>query len=283
MNDSTKREIDRIAQQILDDARLKSPPFEVEEILSHLKVHRDFYNLDDPTLIQKFSFKMKIGAERVTNLLKTKLKLSAIWVPPERRILVDKSQPAPKQEWASFHDAIHSVLPWHREFYLGDTASTLDPDYQEQLESEANYGASALMFGGAVFTKQALDTSPSWAAIEDIKKIHKKSYVTTVRRYVEHGHRIPMVMMVSTAMWDRKPDDQISRCRHFVSSPEFRRAFPAFGSGDLLKLVDSFCRRRRGGPVGEFTFRAGPPGDGPELRAECFYNAHYVITLVVPA
>jgi hypothetical protein len=44
------------------------------------------------------------------------------------RILVDHSQPAPKQEWASFHDVTHRVLEWHRPYFLGDTATTLDPD-----------------------------------------------------------------------------------------------------------------------------------------------------------
>ena len=34
----------------------------------------------------------------------------------------------PNREWASFHDVTHRVLEWHRPYFLGDTATTLDPD-----------------------------------------------------------------------------------------------------------------------------------------------------------
>jgi hypothetical protein len=75
---------------------------------------------------------------------------------------------------------------------LGDTAETLDPDFQVTLEDEANHGASTLMFGGDVFMRDALDTAPEWDSIKELTKVYKTSYVTTLRRYVQHSHDIPM-------------------------------------------------------------------------------------------
>jgi hypothetical protein len=34
-----------------------------------------------------------------------------------------------------------------------------------------------------------------------LKKQHEKSWVTTLRRFVEHGHDRAMAMMVSTPWW----------------------------------------------------------------------------------
>jgi hypothetical protein len=56
--------------------------------------------------------------------------------------LIDTSQPKPKQVWASFHDTVHTLLPWHREFFLGDTAQSLEHEYQDMLESAPGFPAA---------------------------------------------------------------------------------------------------------------------------------------------
>ena len=169
--------------------------------------------------------------------------MHAVWLPDEERILVDESLPDPKIEWASFHDATHRILEWHRAFFLGDTVQTLDPDFQEMLENEANYGASALMFAGSTFTKDALDTAGNWESVTELKKKYKKSLVTTVRRYVEFGLDRAMVMVVSTPWWREKPLDQEIRIRHFVPSERFKKEFDNIGPDDFLSMIDDHTRR----------------------------------------
>jgi hypothetical protein len=256
MDYATRREIDRLASKVLKDARLIEPPLQIEEILEHLRLHRKFYDLRDPSLLQRFTHKLRIGGQRIIGIVR-KIKLAAIWAPDRSEILIDESQPAPKQVWAAFHDATHGILPWHRDFFLGDTAQTLEPYYQDILEEEANYGASALMFGPR-FTEQAKDLEFGWSAIEELKRTHKKSYVTVLRRYVEHGPNYPLAGVISTAHWDLKPEDQLSRCRHFVRSPEFAMLFPSVTSEDLRQLIDSKTHRHRGGPVGRFEITFSP-------------------------
>ncbi len=237
MDDATRREIDRIASKVLKEARLVEPPIRIENVLDHLSVHRKFYDLQDPNLLQKFTHKLRIGSQRIVGIVR-KIRLAAIWAPDRDEILIDESQPAPKQLWASFHDATHRALPWHREFFLGDTAQTLEPYYQDILEEEANYGASALMFGPR-FTEHAKDLPLGWGAVEELHRVHKKSYVTVLRRYVEHGPNYPLAGIVSTAHWDLKPDDQQTRCRHFVRSPEFALFFPTVSGEGLRQSIDA--------------------------------------------
>ncbi len=81
----------------------------------------------------------------------------------------------------------------------------------------ANYAASTLMFCGPVFTTEAKDTKPEWASIEGLKKRYRKSYSTTLRRYVQFGPDCPIAMLVITPLWMERPPDQEGRCRHFVA------------------------------------------------------------------
>ncbi len=281
MDDKTRREIDKVVEGILNDAGLREPPVKVGDLLQHLEVHRDFYDLKDPNLLQRFLHRMKVGTQKLIKIV-DKVRLHAVWLPDEERILVDDSLPDPKIEWASFHDTTHRILPWHRPFFLGDTAQTLDPDFQEMLENEANYGASALMFAGDTFTKDALDTAGNWESVTELKKKYKKSLVTTVRRYVEFGLDRAMVMVVSTPWWREKPPDQDGRIRHSVPSERFKKEFDNIGHDVILGLIDDHTRRRSGGIVGSFSFGLrNKNGVLHEFQAESFFNQHYLVTLVV--
>ena len=279
MDELTRREIDNVTERILREAALTSPPIRIELLLEHLRVHRDFYDLQDPNLLQRFWHKVKVQKQKLIRIVQ-KIHLAAVWLPDEERILVDQSQPPPKQEWASFHDATHRVLEWHRPYFLGDTATTLDPAYQEDLEEEANYGASALMFCGARFTLEALDTSADWHGVKLLKQRYGKSWETTVRRFVEHGHDRAMALMVNTPWWLAKPEDQPERCRHFLGSRKFVEQFSGVPKEEVLQETDRNTSKRRGGPVVEFALQ-DTNGDLHEFRAESFFNGHYLLTLIV--
>ena len=281
MDKRTRKEIDRVIWRTLRDAGLTQPPVRIEDLLQHLKLHRDFYDLQNPTFLQRVAHKVHIGKHRLVEIIQS-VKLFAVWLPDETRIIVDQSLPPPKQEFASFHDSTHKILVWHRSFFLGETAQTLDPDYQEILEGEANYGASGLMFCGPVFTQEAQQTSPEWSSIELLKKRYGKSWVTTLRRYVERSHDLPMVMVVSTPLWISKPNDQIDRCRHFVRSDKFLEIFPNVSPSHVIDAIDNAAEKRRGGLVGEFLIMLRDLNGAPhEFNGQTFFNQHYLLTFLV--
>jgi hypothetical protein len=138
------------------------------------------------------------------------------------------------------------------------------------------------MFGPR-FTDQAQDLPVGWAAIEQLKAVHRKSYVTVLRRYVEHGRELPLAGMVATAYWDPLPEDQDTRCRHYVRSAQFERLFPSVAAEELRAALDAHTIRRRGGPVGTFALSLlDCSGRSHEFVAEAFYNSHYVLALFRP-
>lgn len=280
MDHKTRREIDKIVKRTLREAALTEPPIQVSVLIDHLNLHREFYNLQDPSLLQRLRHKVQIHGRRLAQLA-TKITLNAVWLSDDRRILVDRSLPKPKRRWASYHEVTHSLLPWHRDFFLGDTAQTLDPYYQEALEEEANHGASGLMFCGERFTRDALDLAPEWESVSVLTKRYDASLATTLRRFVEHGHDVAMAMAVITPRWQPMPEEQGSPCRHFVESPRFLREFGQVDTGPIVAHIRENVAMRRGGPVGEFEVSIRDKnGDGSSFLVECFYNRYDVLALL---
>lgn len=281
MDDATRNEIEKVSWNTLREAGIVRPPVRIETVLEHLHLHREFYDLQNPGFLDRAKHKIKVHGHRLVDMLRS-IKLVAVLLYDEDRIVVDSGLPEIKRDFPSFHETAHRIFVWHRPFFYGDTAQTLDPDWHEQLEAEANYGASALMFCGPVFTREALDTSAEWASVAAMKERYGKSYVTTLRRYVEHSHNHPMAMLVSTPYWKEKPADQPERWRHFVPSKRFAAEFASVSASDLLAAVDENSIERSGGPVADFTYcLEDGNGDGHEFRAESFNNSYYVLTLFV--
>lgn len=279
---STRRAIDQATAQLLRDAGVAAPPVKIEQVLATLAVHQEFYDLENPGFLQRAVHKMRVKGGQLRRFLRDRVKLAAVWLPDDQRILIDRGLPKPKQDWAGFHEATHGLLPWHREFFLGDTAQTLEPSFQEKLEAEANYGASALRFLGQSFTEEARDSLPVWKQIQALKRRYGTSLQSTARRFVEFGPDLPMLFVVSTPVWKQVPADQPHRCRHLIPSPRLVRTFPMPNADEITKAITSSSRFVRGGPAGEFeTCFPDLNGDMHFFTGLNFFNQRDLFTLIV--
>jgi len=281
MDEPTRKEIRGVAEQTLRDAGLTDPPLPVGALLDHLQLYRDYYDLADPGFLDRAKYKLQIQGRRLVDIL-NKVRLQAVLLFDEGRICIDENLPKIKHPWASCHETGHRILIWHKPFFYGDTAETLDPTWQEDLEQEANYAAARLLFLGDRFTLDARDVQPTVTGLKALAKQYGTSLTTTLRRYVEQGPDIPMAMLVSTPAWEPQPADQAHRWRHFVPSPQFARMFAHVEADTLRELVDKEAEYRRGGPVADFGLDlVDERGDRHEFRAWSFHNQHYLLTLFV--
>jgi Zn-dependent peptidase ImmA (M78 family) len=281
MDQATRKEIQRITAETLRDAGLTEPPLSVERLLEHLRLYRDYYDLSDPGFLDRAKHKLRVHGQKLVEII-NKVRLKAVLLFDESRICIDNSLPKIKQPWASCHETGHRILPWHKPFFFGDTAESLDPAYQDDLEDEANYAAGRLLFLGERFSDDARDVPPTIDGVKQLARLYRASLTTTLRRYVEQGPDIAMAMLVSTPSWSEQPEDQQNRWRHFVPSPHFRQLFPELPVNPILALVDSHVHYRRGGTVGEFRFGlVDARGERHEMGAWSFNNQYYLLTLVV--
>lgn len=165
MTPFAQRELNKLIERTLKEAGLTKPPVRLEDLLAHLKLYQEYYDLSDPAFLNRTKHKMLIGGRRLVEIVK-RIKLQAVLFFDENRVAIDRSLPPLKRVWPGFHEAGHRICPLHREiFAFGDTAQTLNPDYQEKLEAEANFAGAGLMFCGKRFTEEARDTLPCWETI----------------------------------------------------------------------------------------------------------------------
>ena len=76
----TRREIDKVASRTLKEAGMREPPFLIDNLLDHLEIDREFFDLEDPGLIRRFVHKVKVKG-KILSKIREKIKLAAIWLP----------------------------------------------------------------------------------------------------------------------------------------------------------------------------------------------------------
>ena len=116
MDDATRREIDKVCWCTLREADIMEPPSNTKLILEHLKLYREFYDLQDPGFLDRAKHKMLVSGRKLLHVIK-KIRLTAVLFQDEGRIVVDASLPKGKQEWPSLHEAGHRILEWHRPYF----------------------------------------------------------------------------------------------------------------------------------------------------------------------
>jgi Zn-dependent peptidase ImmA (M78 family) len=280
MDQHTHDDIDKRVRRLIKEMGMREPPLDMADVVAHLEIDQSFYDINDPTFFDGLFHKMKLGAFKVKGVLH-KVGMQGLWLPAEDKIVIDAALPKPKHKWVTAHEIGHRLIPTHRHFLFGDTAETLDPEYHDMLEQEANYCASALTFMGKIFTKEALDTQPSWENIRSLQSRYKTSATSTLRRYVEHSHNRPMLGIVSTPPWANGVEGQ-NRCRYFVPSHQFRSRFSKISSDKILPLIEENIHKAKGGPVGKSELVFGDNwGQTHEFLAESFFNQHDLLTFIV--
>lgn len=280
MDERTERDITVRVEKILREMGAKEPPLKLEDVLEFLEVHRSYYSLKDPNLLQEIFHKLRIGAQKAKDLAE-KIDLRGLWLPDQKRILIDSDVPKNKHRWVTAHELGHKIIPWHAELVQGDTAETLDPDYHEQIEAEANYAASSLLFLASRFSDEAADYAPSMSTVKALSGIYGNTQSSTLRRFVLHAHNKPMIALILKPHWKHPFSEPLDICRYYVPSKKFSFSFAKVLPIELINHVTSTTMRRSGGPLGGGTLLlTDDNGIVHEFVSDSFFNQYDVLTLI---
>ncbi len=133
LSDRTRADIDRRIERVLRGLGNPEPPLRLQEVRELLDLDRAYYTGDDDGVLQESINRLKVAGKQVVkrpSLLVQAVKkfdLKALYLPDQKRILLDKSQPKPKHRWNEAHEIGHSLLPWHLDMMLGDDAHCVTP------------------------------------------------------------------------------------------------------------------------------------------------------------
>ena len=290
VGDHEKRDIQQQVTKVLRGLGNPKPPLCLEEVRKLLELDVQFYSSADDGAVQEFVSRVKIGLKQIIDrptllwdVIK-RAKLAALWVPDRKRILVDANTPTIKQRWFKTHEILHSLIPWHKHYLLGDTARELNPGCLEIIEAEANYGAGQLLFFQDLFVEMARDLPISLESIRALAKHFGNTITSTLWRYVEEvWAETPVVALVSAhPHYLEQAKDPAQPCRRCVESAAFKERFGSVGESEILTRVQSYCSYRKRGPLGTGeVLLTDANGQAHYFCFESFANTYDVLTLGV--
>lgn len=281
-----REDLRRIVERVLRDAGNPEPPLDLPLIRAVQKLDVRYYTLSDPSMLQEFTHQIRVGARLITNTKLSRLfdvvkkaGLSALWDPQKRLILIDRDKPELRHRWMEAHEIGHSLAPWHGRYLFGDHDETLDESCHEELEREANFAASKLLFLGERFREEARDSEASFDLVLSLHKDFGNSIPSTLRHFVEEAYGdLPVVGLLQ-----RKKAELDKPNSYCIESPVFREQFGSLSEASLLASVNEYCIwARRNGTLGEGEVRLmDANGREHAFRFESWGNKYYIHTLGV--
>lgn len=291
LSERTTNDIDKRVARILNDLGNPKPPLDLAQVRELLELNRSFYSLDDPSLLAETVNRIRVATiqvfSRPTLLVEAiqSLSLKALYIPDQRRILLDASAPQ-KHRWSEAHEIGHSIIPWHAEMMHGDTQHTLSLDCHQQIEAEANYAAGRLLFMEDNFGAEINSGMVSFETIHALKSEFQNTMTSTLWRVVEvAGTLRPIFGLVSAHPHPSKTNlltSGDSPCRHLIASQAFSRMFSNVSEHDLFMKVRGYCSASRGGPLGSAEIEIEDSnGEMHVFQCETFFNSYDALTLGV--
>ncbi len=286
----TAGDIDSQVQKVIRGLGDPEPPLDLRIVRDHLDLNREYYRRTDEGFLRESVARIRVAGRQVlrrpTLLLEAirKFSLQALYLPDQKRILLDQDVPVLKHRWNEAHEIGHSLVPWHAELLHGDDEQTLTLACREALEAEANFAAGQLLFLRDRFVEEARSRTPGFKAIQELHELFGNTLSSTLWRYVEQADPArPTFGLVSAHPHpERRRDgfDPLRPCRHMMQSSAFAEKFSRLSEVELFTRVVQYAGPQRGGMLGaEEVVLADDAGNEHLFRFETFYNGYDALTL----
>jgi hypothetical protein len=263
-----RQDIQTRTDRLLRELGNPEPPLRLEDVRALLQLDRQYFTSETDGLLQSVVSKLKRGGRQILHrptLLFDAVKkfdLRALYLPDQKRILIDDGIPKPKHRWLEAHEIGHDLLPWHHDMMLGDDDVTPTASTHAKMETEANYAAGSLLFLGDRFREECRQCHPCVASAQLLKKRYGNTITTTLWRLIEYaGEDRPIIGAIG-----QHPGQPCAGAgfRHLIPSLAFDQRFNLPNPDELIASLRNYCR-----PYGR-----GHLGHGEILITDRFARRH---------
>lgn len=283
LDERSARDIDERVARLHRDLEYRGGKVELVEVRGLLTLDLAYYAADDPGLLDEVVHKLRVGAKQIIKRpgllvdVVRKFDLKALFVPDRKQILIDAALPDLKKRWSEGHEILHSMIPWHAEYMLGDDKVTLAPSCHEQIEAEANYGTGKLLFPAGEFLSLCRSAPLNIDQVKTIAKHFGNTITSTLWRCVENDDR-PCFGVIGEH--PRRPRKGKADVEHLIRSRSFAQRFGHVSETQVAELIRSYCGWQNAGPLGTSeVIVPDDSGDEHVFLGETFCNNHSTLTL----
>jgi hypothetical protein len=284
-----KDDLDEKVGRILKDLGNPEPPVSLDQVRELLRLHKQYYSTSDVGFVTEIVHKMHLSgkpvllkAARLIDVIRES-KLTALFVPDTKTILIDQSEPKPKHRWMEGHEIAHALADWHKNYLHGDDNNTLNQECHEILEAEANYGSGRLLFMGPRFAEEARSLPQSMKCVFELAKRYGNSYPSTLWRHVREAFPdVPCYGLILA-----RPKGAATgglQCKHVIESQKFEIEFEGFPTGATTPNNFEHFVMRSWGHVGSGVLTlVDKNGQNRRFVFEGWTNRHEVLVLGRPS
>jgi len=186
MIESTKKDIEEVSFELLRQSKsLDIFPTPVDQIVeySNLVVNN---NIDLANIEKSFIDSIKEKADEGFKFLQEGLaNIRGLFDRTEKTIYISQTRHLGRKNFVKLHETGHGVLPWQNAVIGAfDNSSTLNPDFEDQFEEEANYFASITLFQHNRYDREMKKVDFGLPGIIALSKKFGSSVHASFRNYI---------------------------------------------------------------------------------------------------
>lgn len=196
-------------------------------------------------------------------------------------IYVDGQLHESRKLFVTYHEVVHSILPWQRIILTQDDDISLSHECEDVFEAEANYGAADILFQCDRFEREAKDYELSLTTALHLSDQYGASYHATIRRFVERNHRPCCLLVLKPTMRDHPDGRRSYFVVYSIPSGAFRAEFGEQFGNPFISPKDhlgEIANRRADGEMVLFDMKGFPKN----CVVEYFTNGYTEFVLVYP-
>lgn len=226
MIESTRKDIEKVSFDLLKQSKaLDVFPTPVDKVVdySNLIINNkvDLNNIDKSffdSIKEKADIGLKILQEGLDNI-------RGIFDRTENTIYISQTRHLGRKNFVKLHETGHGVLPW-QSAVIGafDNSSTLNPEFEDQFEEEANYFASITLFQHDRYSREMKKVDFGLPGVVALSKKFGSSVHASFRNYIFKTNK-RCILLVLNPIQNKKFDEPICSKRNLFHSKSFFEEF----------------------------------------------------------
>ncbi|MNU19075.1 hypothetical protein D3C71_72940 [compost metagenome] len=202
IDDSTRKDIENISYNLLKESKsfdifptpvdkiTKYSNFALDNGLDLSEVDNSFFNVVKEKLLNPSIKALSAALSKVKGIFNREEKIIYIDVGLDKNI--------GKKNFVQLHEVGHGLLSWQDEIILAlDNDETLNEEYEEQFEAEANYFASITLFQHDRFLSECQKLNLGLGAVMALSKKFGSSVHSAFRNYVLQSKKRCMLLVLN--------------------------------------------------------------------------------------
>lgn len=243
MIESTRKDIEKVSFELLKDSRsLDIFPTPIDKIIQYSELIVD-KKIDLSKIDKNFFDYLKEKTVDGFRILQQGLdNIRGAYDRSEKTIYLSDIKNIGRKNFVKLHETGHGVLPWQNEIIAAfDNSQTLNPDYEEEFEQEANYFASITLFQQNRFDREMNRVEFGLPGVVVLATKFGASVHASFRNYVFKTNKRCMLLVLDLIQVERinKP---ICSKRDLFYSKSFVEEFGVINLPDTFGCTWSFIR-----------------------------------------